>query len=113
MLDPTALARLRETAGGDAAFLKEMFETFLVEAPGMLAEMRQALETGEASTLRRAAHSLKSNSADFGATALAVLCRELETMAKGGTLEGAAGKVAAAEAEWAWVRTALEAMQGG
>ncbi|MFN2243469.1 MAG: response regulator, partial [Anaerolineae bacterium] len=113
MLDPTALARLRETAGGDEAFLQEMFETFLSEAPSMLVEMHRALETGDTTTLRRAAHSLKSNSADFGATALSTLCRELEMMAKGDALEGAAGKVAAAEAEWARVRATLESMQGG
>ena len=34
-------------------------------------------------------------------------------MAKGDALEGAAGKVAAAEAEWARVRATLESMQGG
>jgi PAS domain S-box-containing protein len=113
LLDPVALERQRETAGGDANFLEEMFATFIADAPGMLAEMRQALGRGDAAALRLAAHSLKSNSADFGATALADLCRELEMMAKAGTLEGAAEKLGSIEAEWAQVRGALERQQEG
>jgi PAS domain S-box-containing protein len=112
VLDPSALERLREMAGEDAEFLREMFQTYLAEAPGMLAEMRQALKTGDTTTLRRAAHSLKSNSADFGARALSDLCRELEVMGKAGTLDGAALKLAAAEDEWPRVRAALETVQG-
>jgi PAS domain S-box-containing protein len=113
LLDPVALERLQETAGGDAGFLKEMFETILADAPVMLAEMHQALERGDAMTLRRAAHSLKSNSADFGAKTLSELCREVEMMAKAGTLDGATEKLASIEAEWAQVRTALETLQRG
>ena len=112
LLDPAALERLREMAGGDAAFLNEIFKTFLADAPGMLAEMRRSLERGDAATLRRAAHSLKSNTADFGATALSDLCRELEMMGKTGVLEGAAQKLASVEAEWAQVRAALESQRG-
>jgi PAS domain S-box-containing protein len=113
VLDPAALERMREMAGGDVAFLKEVFETFLADAPGMLAEMRQSLVQEDAATLRRVAHSLKSNSNDFGASALADLCRELEMMAKAGALDGAAEKLALIEAEWAQVRAALEAVQRG
>jgi CheY-like chemotaxis protein/HPt (histidine-containing phosphotransfer) domain-containing protein len=113
LLDTAALDRLREIAGGDAGFLQEMFETFLTDAPGMLAEMRQSLARGDAATLRRVAHSLKSNSADFGAQALSDLCRELEMMGKAGILDGVAEKLASAEAEWAQVRAALETLQPG
>jgi CheY-like chemotaxis protein len=113
VLDPAALERMREMAAGDVAFLEEVFQTFLADAPGMLAEMRQSLAQGDAATLRRAAHSLKSNSTDFGASALADLCRELEMMAKAGALDGAAGVLASIEAEWAGARAALEALLRG
>jgi two-component system sensor histidine kinase/response regulator len=111
VLDPAALERLRDMAGGDADFLNEMFATFLDDAPGMLAEMRRSLEKRDAATLRRVAHSLKSNSADFGAKALSDLCREVEMMGKGGTLDGVAEKLASIEAEWIRVRAALERLQ--
>jgi CheY-like chemotaxis protein/HPt (histidine-containing phosphotransfer) domain-containing protein len=111
LLDPAALERLREAAGGDAGFLKEMFATFLADATGLLAQMHQSLEGGDAATLRLAAHTLKSNSANFGATVLSDLCRDLEMMAKIGVLEEGAEKLALIEAEWVQVRAALERQQ--
>jgi HPt (histidine-containing phosphotransfer) domain-containing protein len=111
MLDAAALERLREMSGGDDAFLRELVDTFLADAPGMLAEMRQALAQGDAATFRRAAHSMKSNSRDFGAKALAELCLAMETMGKEGKLEGAMEKLAEAEAEYGQVATALQMLR--
>jgi HPt (histidine-containing phosphotransfer) domain-containing protein len=75
--------------------------------------MRQAVERGDAAGLRLAAHSLKSNSADFGAMTLSNLCRELEGLGKAGRLDGAAEKVTQAEAEYERVKAALEAVRNG
>jgi len=99
--------------GGDADFLAELMDIFLEDAPQMLAEMSQAVEDSDAAVLRRAAHSLKSNSADFGAMALSNLCRELEGMGKAGTLAGAAEKVVQAGAEYERVQGALETLRHG
>jgi len=55
--------------------------------------MRRTLEDRDAEAFRRAAHSLKSNAASFGATTLSALARELELAAKSGTLDGAAFRV--------------------
>jgi PAS domain S-box-containing protein len=111
VLNQAALESLREMAGRDASFLVEMIDTFLDDAPHLLADMRQAVERGDAAGLRIAAHGLKSNSAEFGALALSALCRELEAMGKTGTLGGAAGRIAQAEAAYAPVKTALEAVR--
>jgi histidine phosphotransfer protein HptB len=75
-IDGAVFAELQDTAGAD--FAKELLQTFFEEAPGMLAELRQALEADDAEGFRRAAHSLKSNSLTFGATALAGMARRLE-----------------------------------
>jgi HPt (histidine-containing phosphotransfer) domain-containing protein len=75
-IDAATFAELQDSAGAD--FVKELVQTFLEEAPAMLAELRQALAAGQADAFRRAAHSLKSNSLTFGALALAALARELE-----------------------------------
>ena len=69
-------AELQATAG--AEFAAELVATFFEEAPVMLAELRSALVDGNAERFRRAAHSLKSNSHTFGATALGALAREIE-----------------------------------
>ena len=48
----------------------------------MIAELRGALAAGDTERFRRVAHSLKSNSNTFGATALGLAARELELAAK-------------------------------
>jgi class 3 adenylate cyclase len=75
--------------------------------------MRQAAEAVDAAGLRLAALSLKSNSADLGATTLSDLCWELEAMGKADTLERAAEKVAQAEEEYERVKAALAAEKHG
>jgi HPt (histidine-containing phosphotransfer) domain-containing protein len=107
-LDSAAMERLWELVGGDETFLAELMDTFLEDAPRLLADMHQAVERKDAAGLCLAAHSLKSNSTDFGATALAGLARELETMGKTGALDEAAETIARAEAEYEQVKAALE-----
>ena len=68
-IDTAIFDDLKETAG--AEFVGELVDTFLVEAPVMLRDLRSALATGNADAFRRAAHSLKSNCNTFGALTLA------------------------------------------
>ena len=75
-IDPAVFAELQATAGAD--FVRELIDTFLEEAPPMLAELSDALGAGRAEAFRRAAHSLKSNASTFGALALAATARDLE-----------------------------------
>ncbi len=88
--------------------LPELIEGFYKDADRLLGQARQGLEQGDADELRRAAHSLKSTSATFGAVALSAVARQLECLARDGRLEGAAGQITRAEAEFARARTALE-----
>jgi CheY-like chemotaxis protein len=57
-LAAAALEKLRELGGDD--FLGELIDTFLAEAPSLLATLRRALEQDEADEAQRAAHTLKS-----------------------------------------------------
>jgi HPt (histidine-containing phosphotransfer) domain-containing protein len=75
-IDQATLDELKETAGPE--FVVELVDTFLVEAPLMLDDLRSALAERDAARFRRAAHSLKSNSHTFGALTLAAMARELE-----------------------------------
>jgi histidine phosphotransfer protein HptB len=65
-----------------------VIDTFLDDAPGLIATLRTWRERGDAEQLRRTAHSLKSNGQTFGAEQFAELCRELEERAKRGELDG-------------------------
>ena len=75
-IDVATFAELKTTAGDD--FVRELVDTFLIEAPAMLAELRDAFAAGDAERFRRAAHSLKSNGNTFGALAFGAMARELE-----------------------------------
>jgi len=75
-IDRATFDELKQTAGAD--FVIELVDTFLVEAPRMLDELRRSLAAKEADKFRRTAHSLKSNSNTFGALALGAMARELE-----------------------------------
>jgi PAS domain S-box-containing protein len=111
-IDASALKRLVETLGDEAA-LGELIGTFLDEAPKLLSTLRIAVRENDADDLRRAAHTLRSNAATFGADTLAELCRRLEGMAEAGAFAGADGLVARVEAEFGQLAGALEKARAG
>ena len=106
-LDAATLDELRQAAG--AEFVVELVQTFLEEAPTMLAELRTAHAAGQAQPFIRAAHSLKSNSQTFGALALGAQARALEL----GGLPCEAAALDALEAEYARAAAALMAQTRG
>ena len=97
LIDAAVFAELQDSAG--AEFVAELVQTFIDEAPAMLAELRAARVAGDGDRFRRAAHSLKSNSQTFGATALGEAARRLE-------LDGL-------HADAAQDRQAIDALQAG
>lgn len=107
IIDRAIFAELQETAGAD--FVVELVDTFLQEAPQMLAELRSAQAAGAGDAFRRAAHSLKSNGSTFGAARFADLARALEL----GGLVADGAPIDALEAEYQRVAAALrEACHG-
>ena len=79
-----ALERLHRF-GGDA-LVRDMSVILLEDTPARLAAARHALRAGDALGVQRAAHSMKSSCAQFGATAVAALCGEIEEAARGEAL---------------------------
>jgi len=110
IIDRATLSNLLATVGDDMDFFNDLLSTFFDDAPKLLADMRRATETGQAEELRRAAHSLKSNSASFGATALAEMCKELEELGKSGTTN-VSDQLTKVEAEYQQVRDALQTIR--
>jgi HPt (histidine-containing phosphotransfer) domain-containing protein len=108
-LDSTALTTLLDATGGDPAFLAEMIDAYLADSTALFGTIDAALAGGRPAELQRAAHSLKSNSATFGAMALAEICKGIEERCKSGRLDAdLPGLVEAARAEYAQVRDVLE-----
>ncbi len=109
VLDPTAFQRLRDTLGKQAAtLLPTLLDNFITDVPRQIDTARQAAELEQADELRRAAHTLKSNSATFGVMALSELARELEYLARQGRVEGAAELITRIEALFKEAKAALE-----
>jgi HPt (histidine-containing phosphotransfer) domain-containing protein len=107
-IDPATFAGLGEMAG--AEFVTELVDTFLEEAPRMLAALREAYGKGDADSFRRAAHSLKSNSNTFGAMQLGNAARTLELEGLDATSPAA---LDALDAEYARAASALKALCDG
>ena len=105
-INPKKFESFRQTMGAD--FIIEVIEVFNEDAPKLLQDMQHALTTHDADLFRRAAHSLKSNSAEFGAVKLSEMAQELEMMGKEGRLAEVSEKVARAEAEYEIVKEALQ-----
>ncbi len=108
-LDPAAAKRLGAMLGSKLPLLlPRLIHDFLEQGPRLIAEAEKGVRERDADSLRRAAHTLKSNARNFGATALADLCQEAENAAKEGRtdLSDAMGRIAAALSD---VRPELEA----
>ena len=94
VIDSEALEKLRDVIGGDPEDLAELIDEFDTVTPEVLATMKSAAGTNDFEALRISAHSLKSNSRDFGAVALASSCEALERDCRNGWVDDPVGRVA-------------------
>lgn len=111
VIDRSVLESLLDSVGGDGEFLSELLATYFEDSPQLFTNMRESLSRGDAEEFRRAAHSLKSNSANFGAMNLSRKAKALEDMGNSNDLQEAGESLKDAEAEYAKVKSALEAIQ--
>lgn len=89
-LDSSAIASLRAAdVNGGCELLVRCIRIFADALPGMVRDLGESLDAGDTHGVRRLAHTLKSNSATMGAMRLRDVCRELEELAGGGSLDGA------------------------
>ena len=95
---------------GQPDLLDKVIGLYLRDAPGLLAAMRDAALKGDAEALRRAAHSLKSSSANVGAVRLCDACKALELAARAGELDQVDPQLAVIASDFAQARIALEAL---
>ncbi len=110
-IDRNALNNLLAMFNGDTTFLMQVIDTYLSDAASLLNTIRRSAQGGQADELHRAAHSLKSNSANLGATDLTALCRELEELSKNGSVAGASDRLETLETEFEKVKAELKILQ--
>lgn len=109
LLDHAILSELRESVGGDDAFVVELVGAYLAEGQGHVNDMFAAAAAGDAAAVVRPSHTLKSSSAALGAMRLAAICRAIEASGRDGRAEGLAAQVEEAQQVWEATVEALSA----
>ena len=107
LIDKTTFDELKQMSGPE--FINELIDTFLDDAPKLTDELTAARRANDADSFRRAAHSMKSNAATFGARHLAELAKELEMLGKENRLDETADKLEALEEA---LKSACDELQG-
>jgi CheY-like chemotaxis protein/HPt (histidine-containing phosphotransfer) domain-containing protein len=74
---------------GNWTFLKGIFDEFFKQVQQQMTLIGEAIEHGDAQTIRAQAHSIKGGAANLTADPLAKLALDLETRGKTGQLDGA------------------------
>ena len=110
VLDRRALSQLRELQNSDVPdLLGRVLKLYVKESPNEVERLAQAVAAGEAALIKRAAHSLKSSSANIGAMSLSRWCAELEKAGRDGALEKTRELYDKVAAEHGRVQVALNA----
>lgn len=107
-VDRLTLENLLAMFNGDKAFVYQVLDTYLADGLRLLDTLQKSLAAGSAVDLQRAAHSLKSNSANVGALTLSSLSRELEELSRQGNLNDAPALLAQLTSEFQLVQAELQ-----
>jgi len=109
VLDTEALDRLRELdPKGENQLLQRVLTAFQTSIARLVPQVRDASVNGDLAGVRHVAHTLKSSSASIGATKLAQMCGEIESMIRLEKVESLEPRVAAMCAE---IDTVLQALK--
>ena len=107
-LDGQVLHQLgKVTTNGRPELLSRVIGLYLTESPKLIQRLRRAAGAYDAAELARAAHSLKSSSANVGAAALSRYCENMESSARRGDVDAARALLSQIEYEHGCVQSAL------
>jgi len=101
------LAQLQREGRPD--IVNRVITLFLESAPALLKDLQEGAAKGDTALLHRASHTLKSASANVGAALLSAHCRELEAMARAGSVPDAAARVETIVEDYRRAQAALTA----
>ena len=91
-LDPDGVRRLRSDFA-DVEDRTELIELFGAHTPVLIADMRGAVQEGDAEAVKHFAHMLRGGVVMLAATGVGELCGALERQAASGSLDGAGAQV--------------------
>jgi two-component system, sensor histidine kinase and response regulator len=108
-IDESMLDNIRALAPGET-LLRQVLAAYLESSPKLLSELSNALASAETDRAHRAAHTLKSSSANVGAFRLSEICREVEAQVRDGELGAPREALARIHSEYERAAAALRAI---
>ncbi len=120
VIDDTTLDELRALdRDGSGDSLRYVLTLYLDKCPQLMTRLAEAVEAGDAETMGQVAHSLKSASANVGATKLSTLCESFERIAElvqklgyRPAIDSAGNTLAEVQEEYASVQAVLSNLLG-
>ena len=108
-IDESDLLDLHLLGEDDPEFLSEIIDSYLELTPPMIGELRAHVRAQDRKALGRAAHKIKSSSAQVGLSDFAGLCSKLQDSAPKGDIDGdLSGQVDAIESSFDRLRGSLK-----
>jgi signal transduction histidine kinase/DNA-binding NarL/FixJ family response regulator len=101
------LARLQRDGRPD--IVGRVITLFLQSAAALVKDLEEAAAHGDTALLHRASHTLKSASANVGAVALSMHCKEVEALARNGLVPDAPSRIETIIEDYRRAQTALTA----
>jgi signal transduction histidine kinase/DNA-binding response OmpR family regulator len=112
-LDHSAIEAVRQLdPDGNDRLLSRLIALYRDDSSQLLADIDNGMKTGDADVVARAAHTLKSSSANLGATNVAAIARQIEHAARSGDLTDLATSVTKLRAQRTVALSELEALDG-
>jgi signal transduction histidine kinase/DNA-binding response OmpR family regulator len=110
-LDHSAIEAVRQLdPDGNDRLLSRLIALYRDDSSQLLADIDNAMKIRDAEGVARAAHTLKSSSANLGATNVAAIARQIEHSARGGDLNDLASSVTSLRAQRTVALSELEAL---
>lgn len=105
MSEPIDIKDALERVQDDVELLIELFEIFQEDFEMKLDILTAAVDGGDVEKVREIAHGLKGATGNISAVHMHQNCKEIEAMAKDGSLDGVKMKVEALATQYAEVKT--------
>jgi signal transduction histidine kinase/CheY-like chemotaxis protein len=112
-LDNSAIEAVRQLdPDGSDRLLSRLIALYRDDSSQLLADIDNGMKAGDADAIARAAHTLKSSSANLGATNVAALARQIEHSARSGEIGDLTGSITNLKAQRTVALSELEALDG-
>ncbi|MFZ0927212.1 MAG: Hpt domain-containing protein, partial [Syntrophobacteraceae bacterium] len=104
----TSLDNIRSLGPNGPRMLSTVIAIYLHDSPILLDRLSETFDMADVEGVGKAAHALKSSSASLGATALAMMCKQVEDIARANSLDGAGTLISNIRLEYEKVQEALK-----